>query len=486
MSDQRLAMAAEPLPRWCRERPGAIAVIENNVSYTYSTLASDVARAVKALAAAGVQPRMIVGIECEPRYSHLVILLACEALGAAHVAMVAAELTGDNDLAPRCDMLCIQAAGGVVPPNSRVIRLSPLFFETMARHRIADDDLERLRQTWPETDLVRIGRTSGTTGRAKYLGYDRRSLRNSIDMARFALNARPGRENYIAMYLFNHMATYTDTMLALRHGATVVFSLGHELAINTRKLPDSHVFLIVRDAITILNSGQFQEPARSLTLRISSGFAPATLRQALRRSLTPDLFLTYSTNETHYLTTSHDDGAGVVLPDVSVRIVDEAGHDVPPGESGTVLLRTTRMATGYLWDEAQTAKDFVDGWYRTSDIGVIPEPGKLAPLGRIDDMINLGGMKLAPEPIEERIRTMEGVTDAVLLSVDNAMGEGELHIFIEQCDPPRDRAVDAVVTPFLIGYVTTFAVHYMDRFPRTQTGKARRDELRQALRRGTV
>jgi acyl-coenzyme A synthetase/AMP-(fatty) acid ligase len=482
MPEENLVTAAEPVLRWCRERPRAIAVMENSVSYSYETLARNVAQAARTLATAGLRPGMIAGIECTPRYRHLVLMLACEILGAAHAALVEGDLTIDTELARRCDILCVESTNANLLTHPRTIRLSPLFLHTMFQQPVDNADLAVLGDAWPADDVVRIGRTSGTTGRQKFVIYAREQLRNNVDAIPYLLHFDEARQNFISLYNFIQIGSYTDAMSALRHGATVVFSLAEELAANIRKFPACHTFLVVRDVSAILASKQFQHGRLdSCSLCVTSGFVPPALRAELRRTVTAHVRSMYSMVETRFITFSDDDGPGVLLPDISVRLVDDSGRDVGPGEPGRILARTPRMAAGYLDDDAQTAAYFVNGWYHTSDIGIMPEPGKLVVLGRADEMINLGGIKLAPNPIEERIRAADNVTDVVLVGLDNAAGTGELHIFIERIGPVSEPELDALIAPLLLGYVTTYVVHFTDRLPRAGSGKIQRHILRRSL-----
>jgi hypothetical protein len=74
-------------------------------------------------------------------------------------------------------------------------------------------------------------------------------------------------------------------------------------------------------------------------------------------------------------------------------------------------------------------------------------------------------MKLAPHPIEARINAIDGVREAVLLSLENARGIGEPHVIIERSDPTLDATVEARITPLLAGHVTSYHVHYVNEPP---------------------
>jgi acyl-coenzyme A synthetase/AMP-(fatty) acid ligase len=184
------------------------------------------------------------------------------------------------------------------------------------------------------------------------------------------------------------------------------------------------------------------------------------------------------------ITGGPDEGVGTLLPDTSVRIVDDAGQTMTDGGPGTVAVRSPHVTEGYLWNEALTARHFSGGWFLTSDAGIVPAPGKLFLLGRTDDMLNVGGLKIAPYPIEEAIKSIDGVTDAVMVSHKTLDGMDELHVFIE-C---RERAgfaraaqsVDAVIGR----HDPRITAHYGTGLPRTGTGKVRREMLREHLTRG--
>src|SRR3954449_5887221 len=138
----------------------------------------------------------------------------------------------------------------------------------------------------------------------------------------------------------------------------------------------------------------------------------------LRERLGAVVQVTYSSNETNTVCFVDNGNVGTLIDGAEVRIVDHAGETLTQGQTGLVQVKTQTMAKAYWNDPARTAAAFVDGWYRTSDTGYIPEPGKLVVLGRADDMLNIGGVKVPPAPLEDAVKAIPGVIDAVLLNVD--------------------------------------------------------------------
>jgi len=129
------------------------------------------------------------------------------------------------------------------------------------------------------------------------------------------------------------------------------------------------------------------------------------------------------------------------------------------------------MSSGYFRNDEETRAHFVDGWFRTRDLGIIPGPGKLNVIGRADDMLNIGGRKVAPYPLEERIRALEGVADAVLLSAPDEQGIEDLHVFVEPRENVTQEQIQPLLVPLLNRHTTTYAAYFLKQLPRTGTGK---------------
>jgi acyl-coenzyme A synthetase/AMP-(fatty) acid ligase len=142
---------------------------------------------------------------------------------------------------------------------------------------------------------------------------------------------------------------------------------------------------------------------------------------------------------------------------------------------------TPTLVDAYAWDEEASALAFHDGWYRTRDIGVMPEPGKLMVLGRSDEMVTIGGVKTAPQAMEARLRSLPGIREAVLLGVPRAGGIEELTVVLE-CDMDRlPSPLAQAMVGILAGVVERLHPVLLPSLPRTETGKVRRPALRAAL-----
>lgn len=173
---------------------------------------------------------------------------------------------------------------------------------------------------------------------------------------------------------------------------------------------------------------------------------------------------------------------GRPLPGVDVRLVDEAGHDVLEGDPGEIWVRGENVFVGYFEDPAATAEVLTaDGWLRTGDVAVVGEDGDLYVVDRRKDLVIVSGFNVYPAEVEQVVRAVPGVADAVALGRPDPMaGEAvEVVIVVDGQGPPvTEEQVRAACAAALARYKCPATVRFVDDLPRGLTGKA----LRRALR----
>jgi acyl-coenzyme A synthetase/AMP-(fatty) acid ligase len=459
----------------------AVAVMEGGQTYTYQRLLLNAMRALEVLRSAGLRRGTIVGIQTDARFLHLVLILACEIGGAIHVSVARDDLSPGGDIPDRCDILCVETVAEPAAKHPGLIRL-PELLERLDRARFTGDAAEILEDSQPPDAIVRIAATSGTTGGRKFMGDTRRSLWHIGRGVRHILRHERERYPFVSIYRFGQRSTYSDTMLALEHGLPVIYSTDRDFLAAIRILPACHTFLMVGDAWRLAGeAARLSERIDTCSLRVIGGPLSRPLRARLITNMTAEVRSSYSSNETSFIALADDDEAATLLPETEIRILDASGQIAKPGEPGAIVVRSPRMTAGYLWNTDADTEYFADGWFRTGDIGLCPEPDKLIVLGRNDDLINLGGLKFSPYPFEERIKSIDGVDEAVLMSFVDAEGIGELHVFVERAGSAMDNEIGARMVAALEGHIARFTAHYCARIPRTATGKPRRTLLREHL-----
>ena len=125
---------------------------------------------------------------------------------------------------------------------------------------------------------------------------------------------------------------------------------------------------------------------------------------------------------------------GVPLPFFEMRIMNDAGQEVPPGEVGEIVGRGPMLMPGYYKQPALTAQAVVDGWLHTGDLGYVDEDGFLYLVDRRKDLIISGGANVYPKDIEEIIVKHPAVREAAVFGVPHEKwGETPLAAVILNC-----------------------------------------------------
>jgi acyl-CoA synthetase (AMP-forming)/AMP-acid ligase II len=173
---------------------------------------------------------------------------------------------------------------------------------------------------------------------------------------------------------------------------------------------------------------------------------------------------------------------GRALGGVELRIVDDEGRDVGPGEAGEILSRGPDLCAGYA-DASLTARAFDPaGWYASGDIGVLDEDGFLSITDRKKDIIIRGGVNVSAAEVEELLIRMTGVAEvAVIAAPDERLGEhGCAYVRLGPDGRPPDLAVmrEHLEASGLARPKWPEELHVVDEFPRTPSGKIKKFVLR--------
>jgi acyl-CoA synthetase (AMP-forming)/AMP-acid ligase II len=125
----------------------------------------------------------------------------------------------------------------------------------------------------------------------------------------------------------------------------------------------------------------------------------------------------------------------------------ELGVEMTEGGIGQIAVKSSTMIQGYYKNDAATARQFGDGYFLTGDIGRLLPSRKLQLLGRCDDVLNLGGLKLPPDSIEAKLKSVDGVIDVAATSIFSDQSIGDLCIaVIRGNDSNREAIVQQIIT----------------------------------------
>jgi long-chain acyl-CoA synthetase len=172
---------------------------------------------------------------------------------------------------------------------------------------------------------------------------------------------------------------------------------------------------------------------------------------------------------------------GRAAPNVEITIRDEMLATVPARKTGEIVVRGAMVMREYWKRPDLTAAALSESGLRTGDHGYLDEDGYLYLLGREDDLINVGGLKVIPEEVEEKIRQYPGVRDAVCIGIPDPLGlSGQcVKAFIVADTPVSVAGLKAWLRGQLEEYKIPGVIEHCAEIPRTSSGKPQRYKLRE-------
>jgi acyl-CoA synthetase (AMP-forming)/AMP-acid ligase II len=460
--------------------PASVAIVHRGVAVTYRLLASQILSVMDELTDAGLDCVRTLGVEAPDRYLHLLIVLAAEALGITTISLQPSELPPSASLGLLCDRMLVSH-----PPADPVkaFMMTPDWVSRVFRRAEDGGPRERLQRPVSPDAVLRLMKSSGTTGVPKVMGMTHALLQRQIDkLLRHVAVPITAHPDFLCLYNFSPRATYTRCALTLQRGGTIRFSGADVLWENIVAGIGNYVLFTSGDLERFIRAIPYGRGPFNIHIDVMGGSVSPRLRQETRDKITGDFQVNYSSNETHHISRVGDDEVGTLYDDVQVRIVDDRGKRVPLGQSGSIQVKTGTMIDGYVGDAALDQAAFIDGWYHTNDFGYQPSRRTLIVIGRSDDMLNLGGVKIAPGPIEADLRTIDGVSDALVTALDDQLVTSVMLVAIE-LQPGADRArVATLIRELLRGHVAYAELLLLSELPRTDTGKIQRATVKDLYR----
>jgi HIP---CoA ligase len=507
-------------------RPDAEAVVQSERRVTYRELGELVDHSTRAMIAAGMDRGDRVAIWAPNGLGWITAALGAHSAGAA-IVPVNTRFKGEEAAyvlsASRATMLVttvgflgadpvamLAAAGAPLPHLRRIVLLDGSAdaaevpkgvavehwhsFAAQAEQITAIAASERRRSVRP-TDTSDVLFTSGTTGRPKgVLMTHGQTVRQFREWCAFA-GLRPG-DRYLIVNPFFHMFGYKAGWLAcLLQGATIVpvpvFDVPKVLS-----LVETERITVLPGAPTIYRS-ILDHPEREAfdlrTLRVAvTGAAdiPVELIREMRAKLPFRSILTgYGLSEAGTVTGSRPDDdaetiattAGRAMDGLEVIVADTHGQEVEKGAAGELLVRGYSVMQGYLDDpEATAAAIDARGFVHTGDLATMDERGYVRIVGRLKDMLIVGGFNVYPAEVENLLLAHEAISQVAVVGVpDRRMGEVPVAYVVPA--PERSIDPDAIIRwarERLANYKVPRHVVALEALPINATGKVLKNELR--------
>lgn len=171
---------------------------------------------------------------------------------------------------------------------------------------------------------------------------------------------------------------------------------------------------------------------------------------------------------------------GLPLPSTDIAIRDEAGHDVPLGDSGELCVSGPQVMAGYWQRPEETAKVMMaDGFLRTGDMATMDAQGFLRIVDRKKDLIDVSGFKVYPNEVEDVIAMHPGVLEVAVIGVpDERSGEAVKAFVVKRDAALTAHDLIAHCRKSLVAYKVPRQIEFRNDLPKSNVGKI----LRRALK----
>lgn len=476
-------------------QPNGLAAVDlaSGRRWTYGQFDVSIARAVAVLRRRGVGEGDRLAALARNQVLLAILHLACARVGAMFVPLnwrlSAAEIA----------MLIEDAEPALVVGDAQLAAfgvdgfdLDVLQAEIDATEPEASDPIDRER---PSLILY----TSGTSGRPKGALLSERNLEQT------AINfGRLGKVTHKSVFLvdapmFHIIGLITSIRPALMHGGTILVSDGFEPVRTLSRLGDpdlgiTHYFCVPQMAAMLRRSPGFAPSALCRLTAVFTGGAPhpaADIRAWLSDGL--PIVDGYGMSEAGTvfgmpadvaLIDARAGSAGLAMPSVATRIVDDQDNDCPPGVAGELLLKGDSIFRGYWRRPEETARAFTaDGWFRTGDIARADAQGYHWLVDRKKDMFISGGENVYPAEVEAALADHTAIVECAVVGVPDPRW-GEVGHLVVACREGVALDLAAVLDHLenrLARYKLPKALTLVAALPRTASGKIQKTVLRERI-----
>lgn len=469
--------------------------VVSGASLTYRALDDRAARAAAVLAALGVGEGDRVAVLCRNRVEFFEILFACGKLGAIlaplNWRMPPAELDGLLlDCTPKALVYGREDAEAALALERAGLAL--LAFDDGYEAQLAAHAPFASSRVWRGDDAWCLLYTSGTTGQPKaVIQTYQMALVNHVN-ASLAFDLRRGDCTLNFLPLFHAGGIHLLSLPTLIAGGTVrvlpAFDAGRVADLLERGAVDIffgvpavyqelalHPRFAGADFSRVRSWGCGGAPLPDVLVE---AFAAKGVRVRNGYGMTETGPTAFIAREADALTKIGSVGQPQAL--LEARIVDAQGREVAPGETGEIWMRGPGITPGYWRRPEATAEAFSGGWLKSGDLGRMDADGCYYVVGRIKDMYISGGENVYAAEVENVLARHPAVLEAAVIGVaDERWGEVGHAFVLLRPDAPRIEpgAIIAHCRCLLARYKTPQAITFVDDFPRTPTGKVRKNLL---------
>ena len=348
-------------------------------------------------------------------------------------------------------------------------------------------------QTVDANDVACLQYTGGTTGVAKGAMLTHANLILNMEQTMEMLEGvEKGKEIALTALPLYHIFAFTVNMLAFYWlGARNILIPNPRPLSNLKRAFENYKITWMSGVNTLFN-GLTNEvwftdsPPKHVKFSSAGGMAlQAAVAQKWEAVTGKPVLQGYGLTETSPVLTfnplgkTRDGSIGIPVPGTMIACLDEAGNQVPQGETGEIAAFGPQIMAGY-WNKAEETKGALrDGWFLTGDIGVMDPDGYFRIVDRKKDMVVVSGFNVYPNEIEDCLARHPGILEAAVIGVpDESTGEAVKAYVVKRDGGLSEADIRAHCKQHLTAYKVPKRVEFRDELPKSNVGKILRKDLR--------
>lgn len=346
------------------------------------------------------------------------------------------------------------------------------------------------------SDAAFLQYTGGTTGLSK--GAELTHANIIANMQQISAWMTPKLKEHeetviTALPLYHIFALTVNCLAMLKIGAHNV------LITNPRDMPafikelGKHKFTVITGVNTLFNGLLNQEAFRNLdfsSLKIAVGGGMAVQESVAtkwKKVTGVPIAEGYGLTETSPVATCNPiDGTeqlgtiGIPLPNTEIKIIDDEGNELLPGEKGEICIKGPQVMKGY-WNQPEETKKVFDGpWFKTGDIAVIQEDGFVKIVDRKKEMILVSGFNVYPNEVENVMASHDKVLEVGVIGIaDDKSSEKVVAYVVANDKSVTAEELISYSKKELTNYKVPKEVYFVDELPKSNVGKILRRKIKE-------
>ena len=414
-----------------KSHPNAPAIMTARVVVTYEELVNRVRGVMKYLSEQGVKSGQTLALNMQDPTAHCSAMIGAMASGVATLSVVGAKPSLPKKLGVDA-MLSdhpVTVEGGL-----KVLTVAPTWLKDQQFGDVGFTPGGMSRDA-----VARIITTSGTTGEQKAVPFTEEQLVERVYAQIVGLRPLAGPSKTLGMMGVASGAGFTNMMLVLMTGGTLMLVPGMaQLSRLSSLYKMDRILASTAQLIAMLRQQENDSADFSgvKSMVVGGSHIPRSVAKRAR-VICRNIICLYGATEVGVVATAptsflvnHQSAVGFVAPGVKLEIVDEAGKALGAEQEGVIRVKAPGAATRYLNDEKASRAVFRDGWFYPGDTGSLSPDGLLFVTGRVAERINAGGVKVAPSVIEDVISSRPEISDVAAFEHVNAEGISEIAVAI--------------------------------------------------------